>query len=344
MSKNFPTSDKLATLPELRYLLLEVLDRKDAISWYDLSFSCKELSFNFAFSFESTVSFLELIAIIKVNEDRSVIRLGDNYSKLTSDELLGAFVMNKTLAYLKSNNLLEQVFNSKTLFKDAANDTYAIDISKMPVSTLFIRLLLLSLGIGVVDKNQHNRLFISQAYKNYFSGEFWSTVFDPNEAAVASGGNTALPHAKPGLFISYAHEDEKFKNELQKHFSGLVNQGVIESWDGRAILPGEDWNDAVKKKLGEAQIVLFLVSADFMASEYIKDVEIKKTMERHNSGLVKIIPVIVRPCDFKALPIGKYQALPKGAVPIIDWPSQDAAYMDIVNQVRKMLSLEHKSD
>jgi hypothetical protein len=343
MLTQLTNSDKLATLPELRYLLMEVLDRPEPISWYDLSFSCKELSFNFAFTFDSTMIFLETLSIIKVGKGKIVTRAEGDYSGLKSEEALSVFIMGKALTYLAENKILDQVVNKETFISDLPNNSFAIDVNKMPVNALFMRVLMLNLGMAVPDKNENGRLIISPTYRDYFRNEFSgivSELIDKNKQTT----DTPEPNRpkKPTLFISYAHEDEEYKDELQKHLSGLVIQGVIQSWNGRAILGGEDWDDAVKKKLELAEIVLFLVSSDFMASRYINNVEIKKTMERHNSNLVKIIPIIVRPCDFRALPIGKYQALPTGAKAISEWKNKDVAYLQVVNGIRKVLSMEHE--
>src|SRR6218665_50070 len=234
MSIQFPNNDKLATLPELRYLLLEVLDRPEPISWYDLSFSCKELSFNFAYAFESTMALLEALSIVRVYKDKSVSRAEADYSGLSTEPALGIFIMGKALSYLAENNILEQVFNQETFIPDLPNHSFIIDVNKMPVSALFVRMLLLNMDMAFPDKNHSGRLLVSSLYKDYFNGEFLgmvsSLVYEKQPAPRYTQPN---PIKNPTLFISYAHQDEEYKNELQKHLSGLVSQGVIQSWDGR---------------------------------------------------------------------------------------------------------------
>lgn len=335
MSTKIPNLDKLATLPEMHYLLLEVLDRPDPISWYDLSFSCKEISFNFAFTFENTIQLLQLLELIQVSDDKSVRRRdAEDYSALKQEPALGIFMIRKALAYLRQHNLLNVVFPKRELIADLPDGQVAIDIGAIPVNYLLIRLLLLHFGIAAADKQFPNRLLVSEPYRNYFRKDFLSEVFSIVINETTGGTVTGK---RPTFFISYASQDEKYKKELQNHFSGLVHEGSIESWDGCAILPGADWDAEVKKKLEEAHYILFLVSSDFMASQYIKDVELKNAMERHNQNKAKIIPIIVRPCDFKGLPIARYQALPKNALPVIEWPNRDSAYADIVQQIRRML-------
>lgn len=140
------------------------------------------------------------------------------------------------------------------------------------------------------------------------------------------------------IFISYAHEDEDYKDKLVKHLSGLRNNGYISEWTDREILPGQLWDRQIKKNLEEADIVLFLVSSDFMASGYIHDKEIAKAMGRHERGEgVRIIPFVLRPCDLQSLKLSVFHALPKNAKPVSKWENQDEAFLDAVNQLKRLI-------
>lgn len=139
------------------------------------------------------------------------------------------------------------------------------------------------------------------------------------------------------LFISYAHKDESYKDSLVEHLSGMQRNGIIDGWQDRQILPGEEWDDEIKKELEAAQIIVFLVSSSFMASDYIHDVEIAKAIQRHEKGEVEIVPVIIRPCDFSSLKISKFQALPKDAKPIAKWELPDEAYLDVVLRLKHLI-------
>lgn len=86
-----------------------------------------------------------------------------------------------------------------------------------------------------------------------------------------------------------------------------------------------------------SQIILFLVSSSFMASNYIHDVEISEAIKRHEKGEVKIVPIIIRPCDYQSLPLSKYQGLPKDFNPISKWDDRDDAWLDVVNGIKKLL-------
>jgi hypothetical protein len=136
------------------------------------------------------------------------------------------------------------------------------------------------------------------------------------------------------LFYSYSHRDEAFREELEKHLSLLKRRGVITDWSDRKIGVGTEWKDSIDAQVELAQVILLMVSADFIASDYCYDVELKRAMERHEKGEVRIVPVILRPCDWADAPFGKLQALPKDARPVTKWSSQDEAWLDVVRGIR----------
>ena len=74
------------------------------------------------------------------------------------------------------------------------------------------------------------------------------------------------------VFISYCHEDEVFKNELEKHLSSLQRQGLIDIWHDRCINPGDEWKDVIDENLNTSDIILFLVSSDFLSSNYCMNI------------------------------------------------------------------------
>ena len=100
------------------------------------------------------------------------------------------------------------------------------------------------------------------------------------------------------LFYSYAHEDELLREQLEKHLSLLKRQGFISGWHDREILPGATWAQEIDVHLESASIVLLLVSPDFLASDYCYEVEMQRALERHRCGETRVIPIILRPCDW----------------------------------------------
>jgi SAM-dependent methyltransferase len=139
------------------------------------------------------------------------------------------------------------------------------------------------------------------------------------------------------IFISYAHEDEKLKDDLLKHLSSLKNSGVIDTWDDRKIMPGQDWNMKINDNIKTADIILLLISASFLSSTYINSVEMSITMERYNRSDAVVIPIILRPVDWEDEPIGQIQAIPKDGRPVTLWENTDSAFLDIVNTIKKTI-------
>lgn len=138
------------------------------------------------------------------------------------------------------------------------------------------------------------------------------------------------------VFFCYSHVDEKLRDELAKHLRILERQGIIEAWHDRRIEAGECWETEILNHLQTADIILLLVSADFLASNYCWDIEMKNALERHENGAARVIPVILRPCSWQAAPFGKLQALPKDGKPVVDWPSLDHGFLEVVSGITKV--------
>jgi hypothetical protein len=136
------------------------------------------------------------------------------------------------------------------------------------------------------------------------------------------------------LFNCYSHKDEQLRKQLENHLTMLRRQGVIRCWSDRMISAGREWEGQIDQKLERAQVILLLVSADFLASDYCYDVEMRRALERHEAGTVRVIPVILRACDWSGAPFGKLKALPKDAVAVTSWPNQDEAFTDVAKGIR----------
>lgn len=136
------------------------------------------------------------------------------------------------------------------------------------------------------------------------------------------------------VFISYAHADEAYRNQLDKQLAILKRAGIVETWHDRRLVPGEEWDHGIRAELDAAQIILLLVSADFLTSDYVHDVEITRAMERHHAGSARVIPVILRSCAWDLAPFAKLQALPKDGKPIDKWANIDEAFLDVTNGIR----------
>ncbi|NER78655.1 MAG: TIR domain-containing protein [Leptolyngbya sp. SIO1D8] len=140
------------------------------------------------------------------------------------------------------------------------------------------------------------------------------------------------------IFISYARKDEALMQDLKSHLSFLTRQQLIRSWDDGCITPGEEWEPQIKANLAKAQIILLLISVDFINSEYCYDVELTKAIARHQAGNACVIPIILRSCMWMEVQIsdmrlGDLQALPKNAKPISQWGDRDEALTSIAQGI-----------
>lgn len=139
------------------------------------------------------------------------------------------------------------------------------------------------------------------------------------------------------LFFSYSHDDEAYRDRLEKHLAMLRNQGLIEVWHDRRIAAGSVIDDTIDAQLDTADEVLLLVSASFLASTYCYSREMARALERHARGETIVIPVIVQPCDWHAAPFGKLLATPKDGKAITTWANPEEAYADVARQVRSVV-------
>ncbi len=145
---------------------------------------------------------------------------------------------------------------------------------------------------------------------------------------------------KVRVFCSYAHEDETFRAELARHLSLLEDSGTIGGfefwWDG-LIVPGQDWNAAIDAKLRDAQVIVFLVSVDFLSSQFVREVELPLALSRHEEGSAVLIAVLLRWVLWESSALGGLQALPDGLRPVESWPSRDLAYTNICEGILRAI-------
>jgi internalin A len=132
------------------------------------------------------------------------------------------------------------------------------------------------------------------------------------------GTRRAPPEDQVGIrvFCSYSHKDEVLRAELDTHLKLLQRQSVIDLWHDRRIPPGDDWERQIDEELDRADIILLLISSDFVASDYCYDIEVKRAMVRHNAGEARVIPVVARDVDWHSAPFAKCQPLPREGKPV----------------------------
>ena len=149
--------------------------------------------------------------------------------------------------------------------------------------------------------------------------------------------SAAAPPDRPiEVFYAYSHKDEALRDELEKHLSTLKRSGIISGWHDRRISGGTEWEGKIDDHLNRADMILLLVSADFIASDYCYDKEMKRAIERHGRGEARVIPVVLRPCDWEGAPFAKYQGFPKDMKPVTSWTSQDEALKDVAVGIRRV--------
>ena len=139
------------------------------------------------------------------------------------------------------------------------------------------------------------------------------------------------------IFVSYSHKDEALKDALLEHLAPLQREGRIAPWTDRDIVPGEAWEPAIFDRLEESNLILLLVSSSFLASNFCYDREMKRALELRARGKARVVPVIVRPCDWKTAPFADFQGLPKDAQPISKWDDPDDAWLNVVKGIRRLI-------
>lgn len=137
------------------------------------------------------------------------------------------------------------------------------------------------------------------------------------------------------LFFSYSHLDEKYRDELEKHLAILKREKIINVWHDRRIDAGSLIDNVIDENLETADIVLLMVSANFLASYYCYEKELLRALENHGTGKSIVIPVIVHPCDWKHSSFGGLRATPTDGQPISKFPNIHDAYLCIVEDIRR---------
>ena len=137
------------------------------------------------------------------------------------------------------------------------------------------------------------------------------------------------------LFFSYSHKDAEFRDRLEVSLAMLKRQNAIETWHDRRITAGSDFEGAISEELEAADVILLLVSPDFLASPYCYDVEMLRAMERQDAGEARVIPVILRLCDWGETPFRKLMATPPDGKPVTRYADHDEAFLEITQAIKK---------
>ncbi|MCG8363677.1 MAG: TIR domain-containing protein, partial [Pseudanabaenales cyanobacterium] len=147
-----------------------------------------------------------------------------------------------------------------------------------------------------------------------------------------------MANAAIQVFVSYARQDEALREELANHLSALKRNREIASWDNSCIEPGEEAEEQISRNLASAQIILLLVSSDYLASDELWRLEVEQAIARHQAGTAQVVPIILRPCYWQEnTPFEGIAPLPKDSKPITRWEDQDEAFLDVVEGIRQAI-------
>jgi hypothetical protein len=142
-------------------------------------------------------------------------------------------------------------------------------------------------------------------------------------------------------FISYSHADGRGLERLHKHLAMLQRDQLIAAWFDSAILAGSQLAGEIAAELDNSEVFLALVSPDYLASGYCYEKEFERALDLFKGGRIRIIPIILEPCDWLSSPLSQFMALPKDGKPVSEWTNANNAFLDIVTGLRRVIqSLE----
>lgn len=141
------------------------------------------------------------------------------------------------------------------------------------------------------------------------------------------------------IFISYSKEDEDLRKELDKQLTSLKRQQKVETWHDRDLYAGDEWHPTIIEKLESADIILLLVSANFMATDYIMNEEVPRALERAANKKCVLIPILIKPCVWENLPFAKYLALPDKGKAVTQYSDRDEAWTLVAKGIDVIVKL-----
>ena len=155
-----------------------------------------------------------------------------------------------------------------------------------------------------------------------------------NSSSGKAGGD------KPTVFISYSHKDEVWKDRLRPHLVVLEQVGHITVWDDRSIDVGATWFPEIERVIAEAAVTVCLVSADYLASDFVAKEEVPVLLVRRARDGMTLIPVLLRPCPWKAVPwLSAIQMVPRDSKSVAvdfkdDW---DTVFSEVAEHIYEIL-------
>lgn len=250
---------------------------------------------------------------------------------------------------VKAGRLEEETINVHNVHTLDTNMLIIIGCSNYPEIKLATLQALERDGCLIGDRIKKDRYRYTLTRRAY---EIANCISEPTSSSQPSipVATPPMPQSQPtsnpqplSVFISYSHRDEEFKDELVVHLANLKRQGKIRAWQDRDIEAGAEWDAEIQQQLEAAEVILLLITPRFLASDYCFDLEMQRAVQRHNEGTARVIPIIVKPCDWQGTPFSKLQVVPKDAKPITKWDDQDDAFLNVVQGIRRAVeSLQAK--
>jgi hypothetical protein len=139
------------------------------------------------------------------------------------------------------------------------------------------------------------------------------------------------------IFYSYSHKDKDYLERLQDHLSTLKNNGVITNWHDRRITVGQDWKLKIDEHLNTADVILLLVSPDFIGSAYCYGIEMERAMQRHEDREALVIPIIIRDVNWQGAPFGKLNVAPHDGRAVNTWQNEDTAFKQVAKDIQEAI-------
>jgi hypothetical protein len=134
-------------------------------------------------------------------------------------------------------------------------------------------------------------------------------IFSTRMLLETDDATRALKSPRNHAFISYSHKDRKYLQELRNHLVPYVRSEMVDTWDDTNLVPGSKWYEEIEKALASTKIAILLVSADFLASEFIRNVELSSFLRASELEAAIILSVILRPCAFENTILAQFQAV-----------------------------------
>lgn len=167
----------------------------------------------------------------------------------------------------------------------------------------------------------------------------------PRPKAARPPARTTRPSGQPGrkeksevrIFVSYSHMDADARRKLETHLAPLKGDNVSTWFDGD-MNAGDKLDTAIARALRNAHVFVGLLSPDYLASHYCWKIEYRRAMNRRARGTMRVVAVVVRPCDWKSTPAAGFKLLPEDGREVTRWRSADAAYLNVAQDIRRVVA------